>query len=696
MTQPTTTLLRPPTRPRRAALARRPRRGSVMILVIALLVLLALIGTAFITTTQTDRYATTMHDYNTQIDLLVQGVVELSQDAIVKDVFSNGVFRPNGYNNWDGLGVAPAPAGGEARGRARRPVPRGPRAADLPGLGPGRMGAHQRLAAGDHPRDAVRVAAERVRLRQPRLRAADIGFHHAPVGAKKDYPALIVTDPAAPGTEKGQTFLAADADGDGIADAALFRLPIGQINGVTYYAAIRVVDNAAALNVNMANKPHSSADATGWGTTVLPDSYLPSHADLLSMLTSPADLTTLNNYRTNGNLKPTPPPPPPPAPPPSPLATFSFNSYAEALYTGLGTRIGNPATGFSALPIGESIALAYHGGLRNPESSGTPIDTYLPASAGAASYANRVPFLATDVSNWYNTLYNPAPPSAKWSARPLFVTRNPVSTFVPTRYVARGQYDANQTYTFGDWVTLKAPGSDSNPAYLCIQPNTKTAPGPASTSYWAVQPWSVHPTKISVNTGTFGQLWGAYWAVMARAVSTTPGGVDLSGRQFRPVGHDILSPVSAPGSMTQNQMRQLRSALAAINAQALRNANDVVPSRTIVLPADGGAGPFTVNIGGLQPQPYITEAVVHMYPEPTKPPYVAIELYNPHSRPVYLSNLTLASCDRKSRTLLPIAKLSDASVKAPAFLDPGATLVIESGLEDEPEDVQARYHRAED
>src|SRR5205823_68853 len=47
-------------------------------------------------------------------------------------------------------------------------------------------------------------------------------------------------------------FLAGDADGDGIADSAFVKLPVGEINGVTYYAAIRIIDNNSAQNANTA------------------------------------------------------------------------------------------------------------------------------------------------------------------------------------------------------------------------------------------------------------------------------------------------------------------------------------------------------------------------------------------------------------------------------------------------------------
>ena len=61
----------------------------------------------------------------------------------------------------------------------------------------------------------------------------------------------------------GNVFLAGDADGDGIADSGLFLLPVGQINGVTYYASVRIVDNAAAINVNTAWSHHVDYDFSG-------------------------------------------------------------------------------------------------------------------------------------------------------------------------------------------------------------------------------------------------------------------------------------------------------------------------------------------------------------------------------------------------------------------------------------------------
>src|SRR6478735_3598696 len=66
---------------------RRSRPGSVLILCVALLVLLALIGTAMISTSRTDRYSSVQHTYNTEVDLLVEGVKSMATATIVNDLY---------------------------------------------------------------------------------------------------------------------------------------------------------------------------------------------------------------------------------------------------------------------------------------------------------------------------------------------------------------------------------------------------------------------------------------------------------------------------------------------------------------------------------------------------------------------------------------------------------------------------------
>ena len=65
---------------------RRARPGSVLILVVALLVLLALIGTAFISTAGTDRDSAVQNQYVTQVEMLLESIKELSVLQIVGKV----------------------------------------------------------------------------------------------------------------------------------------------------------------------------------------------------------------------------------------------------------------------------------------------------------------------------------------------------------------------------------------------------------------------------------------------------------------------------------------------------------------------------------------------------------------------------------------------------------------------------------
>src|ERR1700733_1685301 len=64
----------------------RARPGSVLIIVVVLIVMLALMGTAFLSTTRNDRYGSIQNTRNTQIDLLVDGVKEIVKAALVNDL----------------------------------------------------------------------------------------------------------------------------------------------------------------------------------------------------------------------------------------------------------------------------------------------------------------------------------------------------------------------------------------------------------------------------------------------------------------------------------------------------------------------------------------------------------------------------------------------------------------------------------
>src|SRR5258706_5928329 len=67
---------------------RRARPGSVLVMVVALLVMLALIGTAAMSTARIDRIASVQHVANTEIDMLAESVKQMVIGQLVNDLFS--------------------------------------------------------------------------------------------------------------------------------------------------------------------------------------------------------------------------------------------------------------------------------------------------------------------------------------------------------------------------------------------------------------------------------------------------------------------------------------------------------------------------------------------------------------------------------------------------------------------------------
>ncbi len=151
-----------------------------------------------------------------------------------------------------------------------------------------------------------------------------------------------------------------------------------------------------------------------------------------------------------------------------------------------------------------------------------------------------------------------------------------------------------------------------------------------NSAFWAAMPWVTAPTKINANTGTFGQLWSAYWSVMQDSPDSNgnyptgaPGTTtqtDLSVQQFRnPIRNTTLFTTLDPFTgqkipeLTRTQMIQLRAALAAVNTIDMRDGDEDITSRTVALTAPSGATLYA-NVFGAEKQPYITEVVIDYEP----------------------------------------------------------------------------------
>ena len=671
----------------------RSRSGSVLILVVALLVLMALIGTAYMTMAQSDRATAVQHSANTEIDLLLDGLISTVKGNLSSELFAQGAFRPapnansSSYTHVTGVGVdttaatnyplpahsyAPyvgsiyladrvpnvdtlvnatgVPVPGTLVGPPGNPIywrfigapligttyesPAWPNATspaiwtrDIP----------TGLSAGVGPGQNARMAPTSVTLNgvlYPALQM--LGNDGSPNGP----PPSMVSPP----------LLAVDVDGDGIADAALFKLPIGTLDGITYYAATRIVDNCAAINPNVAYMPN-----TGSGS-IPPGDFFPSNINLFGMLTGPAPSRTVYDQQ---QLVPPVPPAVPPTSPANYLIYYLFNSVqtgqlpnaifpyddfsvqhtdfnywatvSDSLWLQLGRRLNNPgiasaaggvAVPFQALPVTESMALSNRFCIRDASMAPSLLEGWLmDATVNLSPTSPYTPDLA---ANWFNqnffyatngpTLAPPANYSQPYMPyRALLTGQNPVSSFVPSKYFSCGTADYTQTsgtlpagsgaggaFQFGDMVIAKT--AIGNRAYVYIAPSVApSGPKPGSPSalaglYWAAEPWNTAPTRVSVRSGTFDQLLTAYWSVMADLTNTDPvlGGVPAGTAQqqfYSPIRDpfQLTSATTTPPTRDQNTDVTLKASEVIKLRAALASVNTLALRQTGTTPS-GGVG----------------------------------------------------------------------------------------------------------
>lgn len=764
---------------------RTARPGSVLILVVALLVLMALIGTAWLTTARTDRHTSQQNAENVKLELLVESAVNLAQSAIVDDVISGGQFRsrpgvrPLDYESYD------APSRDLFL------------ASRVPLRDPGSGTPYWEFISGAPTLSGFEspytLDGSGVPIPNPPHRY-DVRLTNGVANAVPTFinvPGMTEPQPALRFPGFGNfTALAADADKDGIADSALFRMPYSDGSGLIYYGAVRILDNNSAINAAVAWRQNVDADPA---TSPPAGQFFPTNINLYDLLRGAVadkdnQIAGLERYRNTatsadnaGMAGATPFPVPPPVLTPvvnetgnGALTAFEFLFAGEALWKQLGSRPGNPGfnaffnpaneffnldTQYKNLAIGESMAMAYKFVLGNPFASPSVLESQdrLALSVYTTPPVQSVPYGPHEAAvddptmwparpGWYPGNFDRASPDGM-PLRAILVARNAVSNTVPSQFVDMGEWDSTGAtdYIFGHRVRWKPAGDNVQRTYVCVRANGPalggwTEPGlnVIGDNNWELMPWHEAPTKMNVNSATFGQLWTAFWSVMNAGSATAPATLEnptdppsptdpkrtqdpirvggaapypspataspptQRGRLAPPASRKhFRSPQRDPGNlnlltmapdpvvyqMSPYEVMRLRAALAAVNAIDIRDRDDDVTSRRIVLrafaygapdPAERIEGEVNVMVFGTEAQPYITEVYADNFnlppsiasgtPEPSANPegYVAVELHNPTDQPITLTNWNLGIIDRRraGATPAPLKPYPDMTIRA--------------------------------
>lgn len=710
---------------------RRARPGSVLIMVVALLVLLALIGTAAMSTARLDRVSSGQNVSNTQIEMLVEGVKNMVVGSVVADLFSKGVYRDkftvgSSYDDWDSHITDPQSNATDTN----LPGPPPNKSFDawlgtrLPEIiisssntygwralsySPIRTGT---VYTADFPTDAT---PRSLTLPKMQFRPTFLTINSV------DYPALEMFNN---GASQG-TFLAADADGDGVADSLYFKLPVGAIAGVTYYAAVRVIDNNSAINVNTAL--FRDRDFAGPSlAAVVNDGYFPTNIGLVEFM---RDYVASDNTVTGGsqdfNRSLTRKgmirlPAGMDGGTDNPLSesggavtpNFKYRTLADVTYMQLARRLDNP---------GRLDASVYFGNRVRPYSFS---DGFTLAKRFVLRDATGSP--ASIESDLFNSTYR--------SDGTYFT---PYTPYTPRQANDWFRHNFDYTRVLGGALTtpLRAMLVSHNPVSNYAAPHLPNASLFPGDSKFPVTP--EFPTRISINTATKEDLWRGFYEVMcfndlypdfgrddatAKAISDTSNGITdpFYGVKFAQAGSDTAAsgykaktfdnvPEIHAGRMFRTPIRHtanklsarqvmaLRSAIAAANAEAMRDGKTATGPMAFNVTLTDSSGPAAGNLQATiysnARQPFITEVFAHTDvnkvtpsadPKDARLPFkdkvnkkgfVAIELHNPYDTAIDLSNYKIAYVNRAS-VPLTMQLISDPTELAGKSIPPNGYVVL--------------------
>ena len=195
----------------------RYENGSALILAVVLTSLLAVVGVLFLMVARVDKIATSAISDNRELDMAIEAVTAQIAQELALDV-PGDPNRDEEYHDYPDL--------------ANRWLASSEPYEYQPG-----SGSYRWLYLTD--------IYDVIYNMYPQKRRIDMQIDIVP-----DY-----QDPAYVGDSSGSSLKAADADGDGVADSIWAEMPeVTSSKGWPIYAAVRVIDNSAMLNVNTAYK----------------------------------------------------------------------------------------------------------------------------------------------------------------------------------------------------------------------------------------------------------------------------------------------------------------------------------------------------------------------------------------------------------------------------------------------------------
>jgi hypothetical protein len=249
------------------------RKASVLLMVVVLLLLMAILGTTYLSSSRVDTITSGQDIANTNIDTLLDGVRDMAVSQIVGGLFNfnpttnqyqyKNVGTTSGYTNYDSPDRLGTGSGDTWLADRAPDGPPNPNAllpqwdAITAPLGSSNVGGVPAFESPILPLSGTAFVSGGTppyyyTLRN-NLQPNFSNFTSTPGTISNYFPSFTASVIDAKGvvTNNAQV-LAGDADGDGIADCGLFRLPGVYSDGLTYYAGVRIIDNNSAINVNTA------------------------------------------------------------------------------------------------------------------------------------------------------------------------------------------------------------------------------------------------------------------------------------------------------------------------------------------------------------------------------------------------------------------------------------------------------------